>query len=96
MKLLILESFCYELHVVYCYFMFHLKLDLYVSAFPTIVFIQMQIHVSEHIHLGGKMDALDPCLRKVTDGNMDTLDLFLRKVTHGNLDSFEPCLTWMR
>ena len=38
------------------------------------------------------MDALDPCLRKVTDGNMDALDPFLRKATHGNIDSFEPCL----
>ena len=37
MKLFIWERFGYELHVVYCYFMFHLKLDLYVSAFPTIV-----------------------------------------------------------
>ena len=37
MKLLILESFCYELHVFYWYFMFHLKLDLYLSAFPTVV-----------------------------------------------------------
>ena len=37
MKLFIWERFGYELHVVYCYFMFHLKLDLYVSAFPTVV-----------------------------------------------------------
>ena len=41
MKLLILESFSYELHVFYWYFMFHLKLNLYMSAFPTVVMTQI-------------------------------------------------------
>ena len=43
MKLLILESFCYELHVFYWYYMFHLKLNLYVTAFPTVVIYQLSI-----------------------------------------------------